>query len=159
MLSSNRSTLTFCDLLWHCDHVDNCCVHRCCVDVASLIFFSTYQVATRRAAISLRRRRSLARRVSGSLFLILYCSAGIRYNSNDRCCSYNSKIFYALLPPSCSSPLLYICKSKFVISADILGSPAIVFNFVFLGGGLLGRGVNKFLYSLYYCIVNKDEVV
>jgi len=122
---------------------------------------STYQVATRRAAISLRRRRrSLVRRVSGNLFLILYCStADIRYNSNDRCCSYNSKIFYALLLPSCSSPLLYICKSKFVISADILGSPAIVFNFVFLGGGLLGRGVNKFLYSLYYCIVNKDEVV
>jgi len=31
--------LTFCDLLWHCDHhVDNCCVRRCCPDVASLIF-------------------------------------------------------------------------------------------------------------------------
>jgi len=65
-----------------------------------------------------------------------------------RCC------FPAALLPS----FTYV-HLNLLFSAEILGSPAIVFNFVFLGGGLLGRGVNKFLYSLYYCIVNKDEVV
>lgn len=83
-----------------------------------------------------------------------HCSADSKYNSNEWCCSYRAT-YYTLLP-SHSSPGLYLDESKFVTQNFWAVRQ---FLFVSLGGGLLGRKVNKFLYSLYYCIVNKDEVV
>jgi len=132
--SFNGWSVTCCGPAWHCDSVDNCSMHTAILKIYENIL--SYEIITPRMDSN----------------KICHCNVDSKYNRYEWCCSYRET--YYTLPPSHSSPGLYLDKSKF--KQIFFGQSG---NFISLGGGLLGKKVNKFLYSLYYCIVNKDEVV